>query len=317
MTRLATFNILHGRSVDDGLVDNDRMAADCALLAADVLCLQEVDRGQLRSHGADQTAAVAKASGSPWWRFEPALMGEPGGEWRAATDSDSTDRADSTDAGGDIDRTEGNGSADLTAAESASAPAGPTSNDSDSARGSAPAGPSGPSEGAAYGVAIVSRLEVRRWHVVRLAAAPVRSPVVVPGGRGRFILLPDEPRVVLAAEVITPDGPLLVATTHLSFVPGWNLRQVRRATSALAGIAGGLPCVLLGDLNFPGRLPALATGWKRLGGTVRTYPAGRPRMQIDHALGQGPVRALGPAQAVHLGRSDHQALVVDVEVGDA
>lgn len=282
MTRLATFNILHGRSVDDGLVDNNRMAADCAGLAAHVLCLQEVDRGQARSHGADQTAAVAEACGSRWWRFEPALIGEPGGKWRAATDADTTDGGEPTKA---------------TAADAV--PAGPTS-------------PSGPSDLAAYGVGIVSRLKVTRWHVVRLAAAPVRAPVAVPGGRGRFILLPDEPRVVLAAEVVTPEGALVVATTHLSFVPGWNLRQVRRATSALAGIAGGLPCVLLGDLNFPGRLPAVVSGWKRLGGAVRTYPAGRPRMQIDHALGHGPVRADGPGRAVHLGRSDHEALVVEV-----
>ena len=74
---------------------------------------------------------------------------------------------------------------------------------------------------------LVSKLPVRRWHVIRLRAAKVRAPVAVPGGRGRFILLPDEPRVALAAEVETPRGPLVVATTHLSFVPGWNLVQLR------------------------------------------------------------------------------------------
>ena len=44
--RLATFNLLHGRSLTDGLVDSDRLAAAVAALDADVLALQEVDRDQ-------------------------------------------------------------------------------------------------------------------------------------------------------------------------------------------------------------------------------------------------------------------------------
>ncbi|MDQ2825784.1 MAG: endonuclease, partial [Actinomycetota bacterium] len=159
-----------------------------------------------------------------------------------------------------------------------------------------------------YGVGIVSRLPVRAWHVVRLRAARVRAPVYVPGGRGRLILLPDEPRVALAAEVEGPSGPLLVATTHLSFVPGWNLVQLRRVTRALAAI--GLPCVLLGDLNMPGSLPARTTGWRALA-KVRTFPAAKPSMQIDHALGHGHLPGLGVASAVELALSDHRALIVD------
>ena len=56
--RIATFNILHGRSLDDGRVDVDRLAAAVKSLDADVLGLQEVDRDQPRSFGADLTAAV-------------------------------------------------------------------------------------------------------------------------------------------------------------------------------------------------------------------------------------------------------------------
>jgi endonuclease/exonuclease/phosphatase family metal-dependent hydrolase len=130
----------------------------------------------------------------------------------------------------------------------------------------------------------------------------------VPGGRGRFILLPDEPRVALAAEVEAPSGPLVVATTHLSFVPGWNLAQLRRVTRALAAL--GLPCVLLGDLNVPGRLPAAATGWRALA-RVKTFPAGKPSMQIDHALGHGLLPVVRAASAVELPLSDHRALVLE------
>ena len=255
--RLASFNVLHGRSLADGQVSTPRLVEACASLEADVLCLQEIDRGQARSGGVDQTAAVAEATGAAAWRFEPALIGEPGATWRAAVDAD-RDPADTSAAG--------------------------------------------------YGVGLVSRFPVRAWHVVRLRAARVRAPVAVPGGRGRFILLPDEPRVALAAEVDAPFGPLLVATTHLSFVPGWNLVQLRRVTAAL--VAFGLPCVLLGDLNVPGRLPARVTGWRALA-RVRTFPAAKPSMQIDHALGHGRLPEVGAVSAPELALSDHRALVVD------
>lgn len=255
--RLASFNVLHGRSLADGQVSTPRLVEACASLVADVLCLQEIDRGQARSGGVDQTAAIADATGAAAWRFEPALVGEPGATWRAAVDAD----RDQVGTGG-----------------------------------------------AGYGVGLVSRWPVRAWHVIRVRAARVRAPVAVPGGRGRFILLPDEPRVALAAEVEAPAGPVLVATTHLSFVPGWNLVQLRRVTAALA--AFGLPCVLLGDLNVPGSLPSRITGWRALA-RVKTFPAAKPSMQIDHALGHGHLPEVGAVSAPELALSDHRALVLD------
>ena len=60
----------------------------CASLDADVLGLQEVDRGQARSAGVDQTEAVARGTGAVAWRFEPAILGEPGGVWRPAAGGD-------------------------------------------------------------------------------------------------------------------------------------------------------------------------------------------------------------------------------------
>ena len=48
--RLATFNILHGRSSHDGVVDaGPARATACSALDADVLALQEVDLDQPRS----------------------------------------------------------------------------------------------------------------------------------------------------------------------------------------------------------------------------------------------------------------------------
>ncbi|MCF6506160.1 endonuclease [Blastococcus sp. MG754426] len=83
--RIATFNILHGRSLDDGRVDVDRLAAAVKTLDADVLGLQEVDRDQPRSLGADLTAVAAEAMGAVDSQFVAALDGTPGGTWMAAT----------------------------------------------------------------------------------------------------------------------------------------------------------------------------------------------------------------------------------------
>ncbi|WP_324651165.1 endonuclease/exonuclease/phosphatase family protein [Georgenia sp. H159] len=82
--RLATFNILHGRSLTDDEVDLHRYARAVATLDADILALQEVDRDQPRSHGADLTRIAAEAMGAPEHRFAATLAGLPD-TWSAAT----------------------------------------------------------------------------------------------------------------------------------------------------------------------------------------------------------------------------------------
>jgi endonuclease/exonuclease/phosphatase family metal-dependent hydrolase len=174
-----------------------------------------------------------------------------------------------------------------------------------------------PADVPAYGIALVSRLPVRRWQVTRLPAVPVRSPVWVPGPGGGPVLLRDEPRVLLAAVLDGPAGPLTVATTHLSFVPGCNAWQLRTVLAALRRLPA--PRLLLGDLNLPGAVLPVLTRWRRLGRRP-TYPAARPRLQLDHILADrdaaarlGPVRAAEtPAAAV----SDHRPLIVHLGVRD-
>ena len=254
--RLVSFNLLHGSPMTGGPVSTQTLVDACASLDADVLCLQEVDRNQERSGGVDQAAAIAEAVGAVAWRFEPALVGEPGGRWRAATDADS-DTAE-----------------------------------------------------ACYGVAVVSRLPVTGWHVVRLPPSPVSSPVYMPGRGPRFMWLADEPRVTVAAEVDGPSGPLLVASVHLSFVPGWNLHQLRRLTGDLMAVAGDRGCIVMGDLNVPNPFSRAAPGWTSLA-RAKTFPASKPAMQIDHALGRGRLPEVVGFEAVELPVSDHRALVVD------
>ena len=86
--RLVTFNILHGRSPADGRVDPARLAAAVRRLDPDILALQEVDRGQERSHHEDLTAVAARAMGAVDQRFVPALAGTPGAAWARPSDPD-------------------------------------------------------------------------------------------------------------------------------------------------------------------------------------------------------------------------------------
>ena len=82
--KLATFNILHGRTPGEG-VDLDRFAECVAALDADILALQEVDSIQARSGLADLTALAAEAMGAHSHRFVAAIAGTPGATWMAAT----------------------------------------------------------------------------------------------------------------------------------------------------------------------------------------------------------------------------------------
>jgi endonuclease/exonuclease/phosphatase family metal-dependent hydrolase len=91
--RLATFNILHGRNPADDVVDVDVYAGAISTLDADVLALQEVDRNQSRSHGADLTAVAAEAMGAVEHRFVAAMTGSPGAAWVAATGEEQPDAA--------------------------------------------------------------------------------------------------------------------------------------------------------------------------------------------------------------------------------
>jgi endonuclease/exonuclease/phosphatase family metal-dependent hydrolase len=131
-------------------------------------------------------------------------------------------------------------------------------------------------------------------------------------GRTRVAMVPDEPRAALAAVVEGPHGPFTVVATHLTFVPGFNARQLRaivRWTSDLPR-----PVLLLGDLNLPGALPRRISGWRALS-SARTYPSFGPRVQLDHVLADGlEPHAVRSDHVWRLPVSDHCALGVDVDL---
>jgi endonuclease/exonuclease/phosphatase family metal-dependent hydrolase len=251
--RLATFNILHGRTVGDG-VDVGRLQDCVRAIDADVLALQEVDLEQERSGMIDLTAAAAEAMGAVSQRFVAAIAGTPGATWSAATGREQPGAA-------------------------------------------------------AYGISLLSRFPATSWQVVRLPRIPVKFPMYL-RGPDRIVVVDEEPRAAVIGRFETPLGTLTVANTHLSFVPGWNRRQLRRLVRDLRGLPG--PHVLAGDLNLAPEAVARCSGMRALA-TASTFPADVPRQQLDHLMTDDPGLVATGAKAPRLAISDHRPLIVEVE----
>ena len=113
----------------------------------------------------------------------------------------------------------------------------------------------------------------------------------------------------MIAHLDTPLGPLTVANTHLSFVPGWNRVQLRSLARDLRGFPG--PRVLMGDLNMTPPTPSRWTGLRAVGGAA-TFPTDEPTDQLDHILTDDRSLCVEECSAPRLPVSDHRALLVDV-----
>ncbi|BBX65848.1 endonuclease/exonuclease/phosphatase [Mycobacterium saskatchewanense] len=251
--RVATFNILHGRTVGDG-VDPARLSDAVRRLNPDVLSLQEVDCDQPRSELADLTAVAAEAMGAVEHRFVAAISGTPGATWMAATGHEQPGTA-------------------------------------------------------TYGIALLSRFPAASWQVVRLPRIPMRFPMYLPEP-GRVMVVDEEPRAAVIAQLHTPKGGLTVANTHLSFVPGWNRRQLRRLVRDLRGFPG--PRLLTGDLNMT---PATVRRWSGMRplAVAKTFPADVPDRQLDHILTDDSRLRGAAVNAELMPISDHRPLAVDLE----
>jgi endonuclease/exonuclease/phosphatase family metal-dependent hydrolase len=165
--------------------------------------------------------------------------------------------------------------------------------------------------GPLYGVGLVSRLPVSRWEVFRFAAAPASIPLLVPAQpRPQLVKVADEPRAAIAAVIEGEQGPFTVVTAHLSFIPGFNVRQLRALRHRTAHLPR--PLFLTGDFNLPGKLPRRLTGFRSLA-SGPTYPSTGPKVQFDHLLADGLPETTRTVATVHsLPVSDHCAVTVDL-----
>lgn len=231
------------------------LADELAQFELDVLCLQEVDQGQRRSSGLNQTEILARELHLPNRRFAAFFQGWVGGVRRRPLRSDASGRM-------------------------------------------------------AFGLATLSRLPVSAWRVhplstplpgVRLQAGTLRRP-------GSFLRFVDTSRTLLAATVVRDDGAeIVIGNVHLPAERPLARRQLRDVAGVLATLPGDR--ILAGDLALEPEDAVAITGAQPLAEGL-TFPAAKPRRQVDHLLGVGVSATAFGAEALKY--SDHRLLWADL-----
>jgi len=161
-----------------------------------------------------------------------------------------------------------------------------------------------------YGIGIISRIPVIKWHRLDLGKSPLGAPIVIPNpdtGKPKAIYIKDEPRLAIAAEL---ENGWTVINTHLSFVPGMNLFQLRKLKSWADTF--GKKVLLMGDFNLPGSIPAMGSKWQSLI-LQNTYPSWKPKIQFDYILSKGiALKDVIQMPTTTSGISDHLPLTVEI-----
>jgi len=270
--RVTSWNLLHGMAIppsNDLAADQIKLGEAIQAIGADVIGIQEVDEQLARSGKVSQTAVVAEAMSTQHWGFAPVMVGAPGEKWRKLNSLDSqiiTHGNVQTNRQSNVD---GN-----------------------------------------YGIGIVSKVPVKHWDRIELGNSPFGMPLVIPAENKkgkqsvRMIYVADEPRVALAA---TLDNGWTVINTHLSFVPFVNYRQLRKIKkwAAQLSVRYGTQTLIIGDMNLPKGLPAVASKWNSLV-EQNSYPSWGGKVQFDYILSD----TLKPDQyealaTLNTGVSDH------------
>jgi endonuclease/exonuclease/phosphatase family metal-dependent hydrolase len=169
-----------------------------------------------------------------------------------------------------------------------------------------------------YGIAIASNIPVMKWQRLELGRSVIGMPLVVPTEsetsskpKIRAIYVRDEPRVALAA---TLQNGFTVINTHLSFIPGVNLRQLnklKRWAQQIARETNTIP-IILGDLNLPKGIPVIGSKWKSLV-TQNTYPSWGAKIQFDYILANDlSGYQFTDRKTVKTGVSDHLPLRIEL-----
>jgi endonuclease/exonuclease/phosphatase family metal-dependent hydrolase len=169
-----------------------------------------------------------------------------------------------------------------------------------------------------YGIGIASKIGVLKWHRLELGNSPIGMPLVVPTEsetssrpKIRGIYVHDEPRVAIAA---TLENGFTIVNTHLSFVPGVNLAQLRKLKRWTLQIAKetNTKALLLGDLNLPKNLPVALSKWRSLV-TQNTYPSWGAKVQFDYLLSSEITpNEYQPLKFLPTGMSDHLPIGIEI-----
>ena len=276
--KIGSWNLLHGMAIPEGGTSTEKLLKAAELIDLDLLALQEVDFFQDRSNSVDQTALIAQGMGAQFYNFTPAIFGTPGEQWSAA---------------------------ELIKSNKSSDPSYSTELSDESKNHLA-------NQNSAYGISIISKIPINEIRLLKLGRSPVGIPLLVPNEnkgrmRPKMIYVSDEPRIAQAT--ILQNG-ITVINTHLSFVPGVNVRQLQVIKKWARHLPGKK--ILIGDLNLIGRIPAKVLGWNQLV-EAKTYPSWKPRIQFDHALSADFTAAqIQQIQIPTLEISDHLPIAFEI-----
>ena len=165
-------------------------------------------------------------------------------------------------------------------------------------------------ESGSYGIGIVSKIKVLKWHRLDLGRSLIGAPLLIPNtetGKAKAIYIKDEPRVALAAQL---ENGWTVINTHLSFVPGMNLIQLAKLRKWADTF--GEKVLLMGDFNLPSAIPAIGSKWQSLY-AQNTYPSWKPKIQFDYILSKGvALKDVIQVPTTASGISDHLPLTIEV-----
>ena len=167
-----------------------------------------------------------------------------------------------------------------------------------------------------YGIGFASTIPVTAYERIELGRSPVGMPLLVPGGedgkgKPRFIYVQDEPRVALVAHL---ENGWSIINTHLSFVPGFNVAQLKKIKrwAEKSAAQTGNKVAIIGDLNLPKGLPVVGSQWKSLI-TQNTYPSWGAKIQFDYILTKDNVSKFNAIKTTATGISDHLPITVEIE----
>ena len=167
-----------------------------------------------------------------------------------------------------------------------------------------------------YGIGFASTIPVTAYERIELGRSPVGMPLLVPGGedgkgKPRFIYVQDEPRVALVAHL---ENGWSIINTHLSFVPGFNIAQLKKIKrwAEKSAAQTGNKVAIIGDLNLPKGLPVVGSQWQSLI-TQNTYPSWGAKIQFDYILTKDNVSKFNAIKTTATGISDHLPITVEIE----
>ena len=161
-----------------------------------------------------------------------------------------------------------------------------------------------------YGVGILTPHPVRRWVSVKLGAAPPR--INVSGWNPRaWKFYGGQTRSLLVAEIVTPQGRLLLGSTHLELGVATAKRQLIRSWEGLSLLAGSATPLLVGDMNLREEVVRALYPYLTFA-SAPTFPAERPSFNIDQLLAP-PNCQVEAVDTIEMPISDHRALFVELQ----